>query len=233
MNPQRVLLAEDDPHLGALVVRMLRKSGLEAVDWVRNGEDACEYCLSSFYDVAILDWMMPKLSGVEACRRLRKERYSGAILMLTAKDALEDRIEGLDAGADDYLMKPFEIGELLARLRALCRRNFAPVLEEKVRLDGLVLNRSSQEISQESFSAALSPREFQLLDLLQRNRGAVLPRELIMERIWGYESEVSPKIVDATVKLLRKKLKPFGHSDSIHSVRGVGYKLEAGSDDGP
>lgn len=227
MNNTRILLAEDDSKLGELVIHMLKKSGFDKVDWVTDGEDAYDYCMAAPYDVAMLDWMMPHATGVDACRKLRRNGYSGAILLLTARDSLRDRIEGLDSGADDYLIKPFELGELLARLRALCRRNFAPVVEETARLGDLQLNRRSQELCGPDRTVQLSPREFQLLDLLLRNQGAVLPRDLILERIWGYDADVSPKIVDATVKLLRKKLDPFGRTQLVLSVRGVGYKLEA------
>jgi DNA-binding response OmpR family regulator len=199
-----ILLAEDDLQLGELIVYMLKKKGGYMVDWVMEGEDAYDYAIASHYDVLILDWMMPNGDGVEVCRRLRKKGYSRAILMLTAKDAVEDRIEGLDSGADDYLVKPFEIDELLARLRALSRRNYAPFLEEEVQIHDMVLNRTSQVIRQGDKEIQLSPREFQLLDLLLQNKGQVLPREVILDRVWGYETDVSMKTIDATVKLLRK-----------------------------
>jgi DNA-binding response OmpR family regulator len=221
-----ILLAEDDSTLGELIVYMLKKKGDFAVEWVMEGEDAFYYATSAHYDVLILDWMMPNGTGVEVCRRLRKQGYSGAILMLTAKDTVQDRIEGLDAGADDYLIKPFEIGELLARLRALTRRNYAPILEEEIRMDDLILNRMSHVVRLGCDEIQLSPREFQLLDLLVQNKGQVLSREIILERIWGYESEVAPKTIDATVKLIRKKLHSFGKQDLLQSIRGVGYKLE-------
>jgi DNA-binding response OmpR family regulator len=221
-----ILLAEDDLKLGELISYMLKKKAGYQVDWVNEGEDAYLYSASSHYDVLILDWMMPNGTGVEVCRRLRKEGYSGAILMLTAKDSVEDRINGLDAGADDYLIKPFEIEELLARLRALTRRNFAPIVEDEVHYRNLILSRISQVLSDGNKEIQLSPREFQLLDLLLQNRGQVLPRELILERIWGLDTEVSTKTIDATVKLLRKKLDSFGKYDLLQSIRGVGYKIE-------
>lgn len=221
-----ILLAEDDSQLGELIVYMLEKKGGFHIEWVMDGEDAYYYATSSHYDVLILDWMMPCETGVEVCRRLRRQGYSGAILILTAKDSVHDRIEGLDAGADDYLVKPFEIGELLARLRALCRRNYAPIVEEEIKMNDLVLNRMSHVVRLGSMEAQLSPREFQLLDLLVQNKGQVLSREVILERIWGNDSEVAPKTIDATVKLIRKKLEAFGKQDMLQSIRGVGYRFE-------
>lgn len=221
----KILLAEDDSQLGELIVYMLNKNGYQ-VEWVMEGEDAFYYAANSHYDVLILDWMMPNGDGVEVCRRLRKQSYPGAILMLTAKDTVEDRIEGLDAGADDYLVKPFEIGELLARLRALTRRNYAPLLEEEMQIQDLVLNRNSHQVRLGGEEIQLSPREFQLLDLLVQNKGQVIPREVILERIWGFDFDVAPKTIDATIKLLRKKLDLLGKQELIQSIRGVGYKLE-------
>jgi DNA-binding response OmpR family regulator len=174
----------------------------------------------------ILDWMMPGGDGTDVCRRLRKDGYSRAILMLTAKDTVEDRVEGLDAGADDYLVKPFELAELLARLRALTRRAYVPIVGDCVSLGSFELDRTNRVIRQREEEILLSPREFGLLDLLVQNKGQVLPRELILDRVWGYDADVSLKIVDATVKLLRKKLDVFGQQDVIQSIRGVGYKIE-------
>jgi DNA-binding response OmpR family regulator len=220
-----ILLAEDDGSLGELIAFMLKKKAGYKVEWVQEGEDAYYYAVNSHYDVIIMDWMMPNGDGVEICRRLRKQGYSGAILMLTAKDTVQDRIEGLDSGADDYLVKPFEIDELLARLRALSRRNFAPILEEETQVQDLVLNRMSHIVRHGNGEIQLSPREFQLLDLLVQNKGQVMPREMILDRIWGYDSDVAPKTIDATVKLIRKKLKSLGKQDLLQSIRGVGYKF--------
>ncbi|WP_462413100.1 response regulator transcription factor [Neobacillus sp. Marseille-QA0830] len=221
-----VLLAEDDQQLGELVAYMLKKKGGYKVDWVMEGEEACFYATSAHYDVLIMDWMMPNGTGVEACRKLRKQGYPGAILMLTAKDSVQDRIVGLDSGADDYLVKPFEIDELLARLRALSRRNYAPIVEEEVQIGDLQLNRQSHIVRSGPNEMTLSPREFQLLDLLVQNKGQVLPREVILERIWGLDADVTLKTIDATVKLIRKKLDQLGKSGVLQSVRGVGYKFE-------
>ncbi|RLQ97439.1 response regulator transcription factor [Falsibacillus albus] len=221
-----ILLAEDDEQLGELIVFMLQKKGGYKVDWVMDGEDAYAYANASHYDVLVLDWMMPKEDGISVCRHLRQEGYSGAILILTAKDAVQDRIEGLDAGADDYLVKPFEIDELLARLRALSRRNYAPILEDRLVINDMVLNRTSQTVRQGEQEIQLSRREFQLLDFLVQNKGQVLPRELILDRVWGLDADVSTKTIDATIKLLRKKLDMIEKQDMLQSIRGVGYKFE-------
>ncbi|USY56691.1 response regulator transcription factor [Bacillus sp. 1780r2a1] len=221
-----VLLAEDDLQLGELISYMLKKKAGFNVEWVTEGRDAYLYATDAHYDILILDWMMPNGDGVEICQQLRKEGYNGAILMLTAKDAVQDRVHGLDAGADDYMVKPFEIDELLARLRALSRRNYAPIVEETVEIDQITLNRSSQMMNNGDKSIQLSPREFQLLDFLLKNKGQVLSRDIILDRVWGYESDVSIKTIDATVKLLRKKLDYFGKQELIQSIRGVGYKID-------
>lgn len=222
-----ILLAEDDERLGELIAHMLRKKAGYQVEWVRCGEEAYAYATAASYDIVIMDWMMPQGDGMWACRKLRQSGYPGAILMLTAKDSLQDRVQGLDAGADDYVVKPFELEELLARLRALSRRNFAPLLEDSVEFGELTLHRGGLSVSRGEESVQLTPREFQLLDLLANNKGRVLTRELILDRVWGYDSEVSAKTVDATVKLLRKKLEHFGGETLVQSIRGVGYKLES------
>jgi two-component system, OmpR family, response regulator QseB len=221
-----ILLAEDDQKLGELITYMLIKKAKYQVEWVQTGEDAFEYAKAAHYDVIIMDWMMPNGDGIEVCRRLRNEGYGGAILMLTAKDAIQDRVVGLDAGADDYLVKPFEIDELLARLRALSRRNFSPIREDVLCIENLTMNRTSQSLEMEQQVIQLTPREYQLLDLLAQNKGQVLTRDIIFDRIWGNETDVAYKTIDATVKLLRKKLKKFGKGDWLQSIRGVGYKLD-------
>ncbi|TYR80838.1 response regulator transcription factor [Priestia megaterium] len=222
-----ILLAEDDLQLGELISYMLKKKAGYNVEWVTEGHDAYLYASDAHYDIVILDWMMPNGDGIEVCKRLRKEGYSGAILILTAKDAIQDRIHGLDAGADDYVIKPVEIDELLARLRALSRRNYAPIIEEEVQIENIILKRSSQTVQCGDDHIQLSPREFQLLDFLVKNKGQVLSRDIILDRVWGYESDVSVKTIDATVKLLRKKLDQFNKQDMIQSIRGVGYKIDS------
>ncbi|AZN38769.1 response regulator transcription factor [Paenibacillus albus] len=222
-----ILLAEDDKKLGKLVKYMLEKKGGYYVDWVENGEDALDYARGSAYDVLILDWMMPLMDGVDVCKRLRGDNYGQAIVLLTAKDSLQDKIFGLDAGADDYLTKPFEMDELLARLRVLARRNFAPRQSDIVSFGRrFKLNRSSHQLFRDRAEIQLSPREYQLLDFFLQNSGNVLTREAILDRIWGVGSDVSYKNVDVTVKMLRDKLDDSEGEPVIHSIRGVGYRFE-------
>ena len=222
----KVLLAEDDVRLGRLVKHML-ETEQHQVQWVARGDEALAAATDGGFDVLVLDWMMPELSGVELCRRLRDDGYARPILMLTARDALNDRIAGLDSGADDYLVKPFEFGELFARLRALSRRGETPLKEDLLEMGNWVLDRNHRVLRREDVEVQLSAREFQLLDLLAQNKGRVLPREMLLDRVWGLGSEVSENTLDAYIRLLRKKLDQPGDRPMITTVRGVGYKVEA------
>ncbi len=222
----RVLLAEDDKRLGKLIKYMLEQNQIQ-VEWVTNGSDIYEYATYTEYDILILDWMMPGETGVSACQRLRQDGYERAILMLTARDSIEDRVTGLDAGADDYLVKPFEFAELLARLRALGRRTTQKIQQDIVEVGEFTLNRTAKVLKKGSEVIQLSPREFQLFDLLAQNIGIVVPREIILDRIWGLEADVSSNNIDSYMKLLRKKLDLGKGHTVIKTVRGVGYKLVA------
>jgi DNA-binding response OmpR family regulator len=222
----RILLAEDDQRLGKLIKYMLEQNHIQ-VEWVTDGSDIYDYAKFTDYDILVLDWMMPGESGVDACRRLRKDGYERAILMLTARDSVEDRVTGLDAGADDYLVKPFEFVELLARLRALGRRSTQKIQQDVVEVGGFTLNRTAKVLKKADQVIQLSPREFQIFDLLAQNLGIVVPRDIILDRIWGLESDVSSNNIDSYMKILRKKLDTGDGRTIIKTVRGVGYKLEA------
>ena len=222
----RILLAEDDQRLGKLIKYMLEPKHIQ-VEWVTDGSDIYDYAKFTDYDILVLDWMMPGESGVDACRRLRKDGYERAILMLTARDSVEDRVTGLDAGADDYLVKPFEFVELLARLRALGRRSTQKIQQDVVEVGGFTLNRTAKVLKKADQVIQLSPREFQIFDLLAQNLGIVVPRDIILDRIWGLESDVSSNNIDSYMKILRKKLDTGDGRTIIKTVRGVGYKLEA------
>jgi DNA-binding response OmpR family regulator len=174
--------------------------------------------------------MMPGLPGTQACRQLRQDGYEKAILFLTARDAVEDRVAGLDAGGDDYLVKPFEFAELLARLRALGRRSSQHIQPDTVTIGEFTLDRMSKTVRRGGELIQLSPREYQLFDLLVQNAGIVVPRDIILDRVWGLESEVSSNNIDSYVKIIRRKLRLGEGRTIIKTVRGVGYKLEAEED---
>ncbi|MBR0329603.1 MAG: response regulator transcription factor [Selenomonadaceae bacterium] len=220
-----VLLAEDDTKLGKLIKYMLEQNGI-STEWVTTGDMIYDYAMYEDYDVLVLDWMMPKMSGVDACKKLRSDGYQRAILLLTARDSIEDRVTGLDAGADDYLVKPFEFAELMARLRALGRRSSQKIQQDMMDLGDFTLDRTSKVLKKGEQVIQLSPREFQIFDLLVQNMGIVVPRDIILDRIWGLESEVSSNNIDSYVKLLRKKLESADGQMIISTIRGVGYKLE-------
>ena len=220
-----VLLAEDDMKLGKLIKYMLEQNGI-STEWVTTGDMIYDYAMYEDYDVLVLDWMMPKMSGVDACKKLRSDGYQRAILLLTARDSIEDRVTGLDAGADDYLVKPFEFAELMARLRALGRRSSQKIQQDMMDLGDFTLDRTSKVLKKGEQVIQLSPREFQIFDLLVQNMGIVVPRDIILDRIWGLESEVSSNNIDSYVKLLRKKLESADGQMIISTIRGVGYRLE-------
>ena len=222
----RVLLAEDDKRLGRLVEYMLIQNRVQ-VEWITNGAEIFDYAMYSEYDILVLDWMLPNVSGIEACRSLREAGYEKAILMLTAKDSIEDRVTGLDAGADDYLVKPFEFEELMARLRALGRRSTQKIQQEVIEIGDFTLNRTTKVLKKRNQVIQLSPREFQLFDLLAQNLGVVVPRDIILDRIWGLERDITSNNIDSYMKILRRKLNEVDGNIAIKTVRGIGYRLEA------
>ncbi|MBP2642713.1 MAG: two component transcriptional regulator, winged helix family [Firmicutes bacterium] len=220
-----ILLAEDDLRLGNLVQKLLDKQGMR-VDWVKDGAEAIECIRNNGYEVVILDWMMPEMSGLEVCRELRKDEYQGGVLILTAKDAVDDLVMGLEAGADDYLVKPFEIKELIARIRSVARRSRVSLKDDIIKAADLELNRVTKTAKRGSRELTLTSREYQLLEVFVQNYGRVLTREVLLDRVWGWDNAVSPNNLDAFIRLLRKKVDNPGECELIHNVRGVGYKLE-------
>lgn len=218
-----ILFAEDDESLGKLIFHLLKKA-FHRVDWVKDGQSAYDYALFTDYDVVILDWMMPILSGIETCEKLRKKGFKGGIIFLTAKDALEDVVSGLDSGADDYIIKPFKFEELAARIRALSRRAEKP-FEEILAFEDIQLDLTTRVVKQNGQVIELSKKEYELLELLLRNKHQILTREVLFERIWGVDVDITENALDALVKLLRKKIDLPGKPSIIKNVRGVGYKL--------
>jgi two-component system, OmpR family, response regulator len=220
----RVLVVEDQPKLAALLARGLREEG-HAADVAGRGEDALWMAGAVPYDAIVLDLMLPGIDGLETCRRLRQLDVWTPVLMLTARDAVDDRLTGLDAGGDDYLTKPFSFDELLARLRALTRRVPAerPVAIE---VGDLRLDPAARRAWRGDSELALSAKEFALLELLMRRSGSVLTRDQLLEGAWDMAYERRSNIVDVYIRQLREKVdRPFG-SDSIETVRGVGYRLQ-------
>jgi DNA-binding response OmpR family regulator len=224
----RILLAEDEKEMSNALIAILKHNNY-SIDAVYDGMDALDYGLSGNYDVIILDIMMPKLNGLEVLAQLREKGIPTPILMLTAKSQIEDRIKGLDMGADDYLSKPFAMGELLARVRAMTRRKaeFTPNL---LQLGNISLNKESYELSNQDSSLRLSNKEFQMLEMLMNNPKRLISTELFMERIWGYDSEAEINVVWVYISYLRKKLESLGATVKLKAVRGVGYTLEVNDD---
>ena len=219
----RVLVVEDEIKMASLIRRGLRSEGL-AADVAIKGEDALWMAASTTYDAIVLDVMLPGLSGFETCSRLRNAGVWSPILMLTARDGADDRVAGLDAGADDYLTKPFSFAELLARLRALARRGSSERPVELV-VDDLRLDPASRRVWRGGAEVALSPKEFALLETFMRRPGQVLSRLQLLEHAWDFAYENRSNVVDVYVRYLREKLdRPFGKS-SFETVRGVGYRL--------
>ncbi len=220
----RLLLAEDEQDLSKALCAILKHNNY-SVDPVYNGQDALDYGLCENYDGIILDIMMPKKNGIEVLTELRKNGVDTPVLILTAKGEVDDKILGLDSGADDYLTKPFAMGELLARIRALTRRkaDFTPNL---LTIGNLSLNRESFELSAGDESIRLGNKEFQMIEMLMGNPGRLISTEQFMEKIWGYETEAEINVVWVYISYLRKKLVSLNANVEIKAVRGVGYTLE-------
>lgn len=220
-----ILLAEDDPKIAKLLIHLFNKDGFQ-VDYASDGLEAMMYIEMNTYDVIILDWMMPQLSGLEVCKNLRKLGYNGGILMLTAKDTLDDKIKGLETGADDYLVKPFEYRELLARVNALGRRSSKKIATEQIQIGDFRIERQSKMLFYKERPIVLSNREYELFTLLLENNHHTVPRDVIIDRIWGIDQEVSQNNLDAFIRLLRKKIESDVQKNIILNVRGIGYKVE-------
>jgi two-component system OmpR family response regulator len=221
----RVLVVEDEIKMAGLLRRGLVEEGL-AVDVAATGEDALKSAAVTDYDAIVLDVMLPGISGIETCRRLRQRGTWAPVLMLTARDAIEDRVAGLDGGADDYMTKPFSLSELSARLRALFRRQPSerPAVLE---VGDIRLDPASRTVTRDGTEVDLSAKEFALLEMLMRSPGRVLTRLHLLEHAWDYSYEYRSNVVDVYVRYLREKLdRPFG-VESIETVRGSGYRLRA------
>jgi two-component system OmpR family response regulator len=223
MSSVRILVVEDEVRMASLLRRGLLEEG-HAADVARTGDDAIWMAQAVEYDAIVLDLMLPGLDGVEVCRAWRRNGVWAPVLMLTARDGVEDRVAGLDAGADDYLVKPFSFAELLARLRALVRRG-APERPAVVEVGDLRLDPATRQVWRGDAEIALSGKEFALLETFARRPGQVLTRLQLLEHAWDYAYENRSNVVDVYVRYLRDKIdRPFG-CESIETVRGVGYRL--------
>ena len=219
-----ILVVEDEERLGRVLRRSLQ-ANRHVVDVATEGETGLAAALGGGYDLLILDLGLPDLDGLEVCRRLRAAGLGTPVLVLTARDEVEDRVCGLDAGADDYLGKPFALAELLARVRALARRPPEPRGERELHVADLVLDVAGHRVRRGGRPIALSAKEFALLDFLMRHAGQVLTRQQIIEHVWPYDFEGLDTIVDTYIHYLREKIDAGTPQRLVHTVRGVGYVL--------
>lgn len=220
----RILVAEDESVLLDIIVKRLKNQGY-AVDACENGEDALYYVSSTSYDLVIMDIMMPIIDGITVIKKMRAGSNNTPVLLLTARDSVEDRVMGLDAGADDYLVKPFAYEELLARIRVLLRRG-AVESSDVLCIADLTLEISSHIVRRGDKEISLSSREFSVLEYMLRNKGMVLTREQIESHVWDYSFEGGSNIVDVYIRYLRRKLDDPFEIKLIHTVRGAGYTLK-------
>jgi DNA-binding response OmpR family regulator len=229
-NVMRILLVEDEPDLGAAIQKVLSREKY-VVDWVTNGTEAWNYLdiPKIHYALAILDWMLPGLSGVALCQRLRAQNSALPVLMLTARDSMEDKVMGLDAGADDYLVKPFGMEELKARLRALQRRS--PQLHPlHLKVGSLILDYGTATVAVQDSQGIVqaipvTAKEFQLLEYFMQHPNQILSRDQLMNRIWGVQDDPISNVVPAQIRLLRRRLADFGCENLLETVYGLGYRL--------
>jgi len=219
----RILLAEDERSLSRALVAIFQKNNY-SVDAVYNGEDALLYLQSGNYDVAVLDIMMPKMDGITVLKKIRAAGSQLPVLMLTAKTEVDDKVLGLDSGANDYLGKPFDTKELLARVRSITRSQ--PAADTKLRMGNITLDRATFELSSPTGSFRLANKEFQMMEFLMSNPRRVISAERFMEKIWGYDTEAELNVVWVYISYLRKKLAALGADIQIKATRNAGYSLE-------
>jgi two-component system, OmpR family, response regulator CiaR len=220
----KVLVVEDNVSLLESIRQILTDE--YEVDTADNGEDGLFMAQQSIYDIIILDVMLPGIDGFEIVRKIREVKIDTSVLFLTAKDALEDRVRGLEMGGDDYLVKPFQAPELKARIRALLRRSGIISLEQHVKYRNIELLEKEKDILVEGKVIKMTLKQFELLEYLIQNNGKILTREQIFDRIWGFDSDTTIAIVEVFIHHLRKKLEPFNYHKDIQTVRGIGYMLK-------
>ncbi len=220
----RLLLSEDEHELSNALVTVLKHNNY-SVDAVYNGQDALDYLETGNYDGAILDIMMPKMDGLTVLKTIRLHGNPVPVLLLTAKSEIDDRVMGLDCGADDYLTKPFSMKELLARIRAMTRRK-TDTTDSVLRFGDIELDRSTYQLSRKTDSIRLANKEYQMLEMLMINPGQIISTEQFMDKIWGYDSDAELNVVWVYISYLRKKLSSLDSTIQIKATRGLGYSLE-------
>jgi len=221
----RILIVEDEVPLAEALVQILRKNNYTA-DAVYDGETGLDNALSGIYDLVILDIMLPKMDGISILKKMREERISTPVIILTAKGDVSDKVMGLDSGADDYLAKPFATEELLARIRAISRRKGEFIHDNILEFGDIELNTSSLILSKALRIVKLTLKESELMELLIMRKNSVTPKELIIEKLWGFDSDVEYNHVEVYISFLRKKLQYLDSKVCINTIRGVGYALE-------
>lgn len=225
----KILIVEDEQKTGEYLRRGLTESGF-VVDWAQNGLDGQHLAKTESYELIVLDVMLPDINGLEIITSLREASINTPVLFLTAKDSVEDRVKGLEKGADDYLVKPFAFTELLARVRTILRRGVAVSASTTMEIADLVLNLPSRQAIRSGQRIVLTNKEFSLLELLLRKKGEVLPRSLIASQVWDLNFDSDSNVIDVAIRRLRSKIDDPFTIKLIHTVRGMGYKLEATDD---
>lgn len=223
----KILLVDDETELADPLKAVLTRDGY-SVDVAYDGSSGNQLALQENYDLLILDWMLPQISGLEICQELRRQGKTTPVLFLTAKDTLDDRVQGLDAGADDYLVKPFELRELLARVRALLRRSTvleSAITQQKLRVGDLELDLENQVAYRQGRMIELSEKESQLLEYFMRHPGQLLTHTEIYEHLWGNDEQPSSNVLAALIRLLRRKIEANHESQLVHTVYGKGYRF--------
>jgi two-component system OmpR family response regulator len=221
----KILLVEDDTKTAQFVRKALLETGY-TVRHAQDGEQGLEMALAEQFDAAIMDIMLPKLDGLSLIRRLRAQRVITPVLLLSAKSSLDDRVRGLEAGGDDYLVKPFALSELLARLQALVRRSNAIAEPAQLTVAGLCMDLHRRKVMFDGHAIDLQPREYTLLECLMRNTGRVITKSMIMEQVWSYDFDPQTNVIEARICRLREKIAQVTTRKLIHTIRGVGYVLE-------
>ena len=220
----KILLAEDEVDLNNVVTRYLKKNGY-SVDSVLDGEEALDYLEYSEYDLVILDIMMPKVDGFEVIKKLRDKGNHTSVLMLTARDSADDKVKGLDLGADDYIVKPFDFNELMARIRAVVRRKYGNS-SNKLVIGDLILDTSEKSVTRAGKQIELTGKEYEVLEYLMQSKNRILSREQIKEHVWDFDYEGDSNIIDVLIKNIRKKIDIEAGKQIIYTKRGLGYVIK-------